>query len=108
MSDDASIRDVDNSLPSWTSDHLGEHSYTDTEVTEYPSYPKEDSPGNEGDFLVDTKPPPQRETNIMTQDKLERLCDSCSFPVGIQMRLSKANETVMFTRPGEVAFYGLA
>ena len=40
----------------------------DTKVTKYPSSPKEDSPGNKGDPLMDTRPSPERETNIMTQD----------------------------------------
>ncbi|GFY84519.1 eukaryotic translation initiation factor 2 [Actinidia rufa] len=38
-------------------------------------------------------------------DELDRLWESCSFTVGIQMRLPEADETIASTRPGEVVFY---
>ena len=71
-----SIKDVENSPPSWIFNHLGERSYMDTKVTEYPSSPREDSPVNGGDPSVDTRSPPERETHIMTQDELDRLRES--------------------------------
>ena len=59
------------------------------EVIKYPSPPKEDSPGNEGDPLVDTRAPPERD-EYNDPGQAIRLCESCSFRVGIQMRLPKA------------------
>ncbi|GFZ16140.1 hypothetical protein Acr_25g0005490 [Actinidia rufa] len=41
----------------------------------------------------------------MTQGKLDRLRESCSFPAVIQIRLPEADDTIVSTRPGEVAFY---
>ena len=60
MSGNVNVRDVENTLPSWISDYLGECSYMDTEVTEYPSSPREDSPGNEGDPSVNIRLPLER------------------------------------------------
>ena len=62
ISDNVNVRDVKNTLPSWISDHLGERSYMDTEITKYPSYPREDFFENEGSPSVDTRLPPERET----------------------------------------------
>ncbi|GFS41434.1 hypothetical protein Acr_00g0074290 [Actinidia rufa] len=105
MSGNVNIRDVENTLPSWISNHLGECSYMDIEVVEYPSSPREDSPVNEEDPLLDTRPPLERRTNVMTQDELDHLRKSCSFPVGIQTRLPKADGTIAFNCLREVAFY---
>ncbi|GFS44401.1 hypothetical protein Acr_00g0090120 [Actinidia rufa] len=41
---------------------------------------------------------------MMTQGKLNCLRESCSFPTGIQIRLPEVDETIVSTRPGEVAF----
>ena len=102
MSGNVNIKDLENTLPSWISDHLGERSYMDT------SFPKKDSSGNEGSPLIDIRPSSEREVNIMTQGKLDRLRESCSFLGGIQIRLLEANETIVSTRLGKVAFYEVA
>ena len=34
----------------------------------------------------------------MTQDELDHLGESCSFPIGLQVRLPEAGETIMSTR----------
>ena len=57
---------------------------------------------------MDTRPPLERETNIMTQYELDRLWESCSFPARIQTRLPEADETIASTSSGEVAFYEAA
>ena len=80
----------------------------DIEVTKYPSSPKEESFGNEGDPSIDTKPPPEREMNIMSQGKLDHLWKSCSFPIGIQTRLLETDKTIASTRPSKVAVYEAA
>ena len=41
----------------------------------------------------------------MTQGELDHLRELCFFPIGVQMRLPKANETIESTRSSEVAFY---
>ncbi|GFS32283.1 hypothetical protein Acr_00g0021730 [Actinidia rufa] len=41
----------------------------------------------------------------MTQGELDRLRESHSFPQSIQIRLPEVDETIVFTRSGEVAFY---
>ena len=84
MSGEVTEDDLENSLPSWISDHLGERSYMEEVVNEYPSSPKKDSPGNDGDPLMDIRPPPERETNTMTQGELDHLREPCSFPAGFK------------------------
>ena len=44
----------------------------------------------------------------MTQEKLDRLKESYSFPSGIKIRLPKKDETIASTHPSEVAFYEAA
>ena len=88
--------------------NLGEQSYMTTEVTQYPSSPREESFDNEGNHSIHIRPPPERETNIMTQGKMDRLLESCSFPTKIQIRLLEANETMMSTCSGEVSSYEVA
>ncbi|GFY91662.1 hypothetical protein Acr_08g0000580 [Actinidia rufa] len=95
------LGDLENTLPSWILTHLGEQSYMTTEVTQYPSSSREDSSDSEESPSIDTRPPPERETNIMTQRKLDCLLESCSFPFGIQIRLPKADEIIASTRPSE-------
>ena len=41
----------------------------------------------------------------MTRGDLDRLRESCSFPDGLQIRVSEVDETIVSTRPGKVAFY---
>ena len=105
MSDEVIVDDLENSLPSWIFDHLGERSYMEIELIKFLSSPKEDSSWNEGDPPVDTRLPPKREMNITTQDELDHLHELCSFPVGIQMRHPEAGETIVSTRLGDMAFY---
>ena len=104
----STITQLENTLPSWISDHLREQSYIDIEVTQYPSSPIEDSSENERSPSIDTRPPPKRKTNIMTQGKLDRLQESCSFPTGIQIRFPEMDETIVSTRPSKVTFYEAA
>ena len=54
---------------------------------------------------VDDEPPPEREINTMTQDDLDRLRESCSFPVGIHTKLPEDDETFVSIRPSKVASY---
>ncbi|GFS30400.1 hypothetical protein Acr_00g0011720 [Actinidia rufa] len=88
-------------LPSWISEHLGKWSYMTTEVTQCPLSPREDPSDNEGDPSsnegspsVDTRPLPERETNMMTQGELDRLRESCFFSSAIQIRLPEADKTI--------------
>ncbi|GFZ21560.1 hypothetical protein Acr_29g0007220 [Actinidia rufa] len=104
MSGNIKVGDLENTLPSWKSNHLGKRSYMTIEVTQYPSSPREDPSDNEGSPLVDTRPSPKRETNTTTQGERDRLRESCSFPFGIQIRLPEVDETIASTRPSKVAF----
>ena len=63
MSDNADVGDLENSLPSWISEHLGEKFSVSAKVTQLPSSPREDPPSPEGSPSVDTRPPLERETN---------------------------------------------
>ncbi|GFZ11355.1 proline-rich extensin-like family protein [Actinidia rufa] len=69
MSDEVIVDNLENFLPSWISDHLGELSYMEV-VNEYPFLPKEDSSRNDKDPSMDTRPPPERETNTITQGEV--------------------------------------
>ena len=84
MSNNGDIGNLENTLPSWIYDHLGEKSYMTDEVNQLSSSPKVESPDNEGVPSVDDRPSPKREINTMTQGDLDHLRESCSFPVGIQ------------------------
>ncbi|GFZ17514.1 ubiquitin carboxyl-terminal hydrolase-related protein [Actinidia rufa] len=94
--------------------HLRETSFMTDEVNQLPSYPPEESPPRDepsdhgGNPEIDTRTPFENEFNIMTQGDLDRLRESCSFPSGIQARLFEDDETILSTRPGEVAFYEAA
>ncbi|GFS32437.1 hypothetical protein Acr_00g0022790 [Actinidia rufa] len=81
-------------ITSYSPKSFREQSYMTTKVTQYPSSLRVDSSDNEGSPSVDTRPPPEKETNIMTQGELDRFRESCSFPVGIQIRLPEADETI--------------
>ncbi|GFS38113.1 hypothetical protein Acr_00g0055780 [Actinidia rufa] len=41
----------------------------------------------------------------MTQDDLDRLRESCSFPPGIQVKIPEESNTILSARQGKVAFY---
>ncbi|GFZ05434.1 hypothetical protein Acr_17g0010060 [Actinidia rufa] len=109
MSGKVDVGDLENTLPSWISDHLGEWSYMTAEVIQYPSSPREHPSDNEesplvedeGSPLVDIQPPPERKTNTITHGELDRLKESCSFPSGIQIRLLEEDETIASIHPGE-------
>ena len=107
MSGNVEVGDLENTLLSWISDHLGERSYMKIEVTQYPSSLREDPFDNKGSPSVGTRPLPKK-TNIMTQHELDRLRESCSFPSGVQIRLSEVDETIVSTHLGKVAFYEVA
>ena len=114
MSSKVNVVNLENSLPSWIFDHLGEkpfmvdESFMADKVTQLPSLPKENPPSPKGSPLVATPPPVERETNIMTQDELDLFRESHSFSPSVQIRLPKEDETIASTRQGEVAFYEAA
>ena len=83
MSSKVDVGDLENSLPSWILDHLGEKSYMADKVTQLPSSPREDPPSPEVRPSVDAFPPTERKTNIMTRGELGRLRESFSFPPSI-------------------------
>ena len=58
--------------------------------------------------LSDIHPSIEKEHNIMTPEELDLLRETYSFPQGVQIRLPEENETILSTRPGEVAFYEAA
>ena len=62
MFDKVEVRDLENTLPSWICDHLGEQSYMTTEVTQYPSFPREDPSDNEGSPLIEDEGSPSVDT----------------------------------------------
>ena len=71
MSSKADVGDLENSLPSWISDDLGEKSYMADEVTQLTSSSIEDPPNPEVRPSVEALLPIERETNIMTMGELE-------------------------------------
>ncbi|GFS38366.1 hypothetical protein Acr_00g0057070 [Actinidia rufa] len=81
----ADIGDLDNSLPSWVSKHLGEKSFMTDELNELLSSPPKESSDLGEDPEMENRPPPEREA-----------------------RIPKDDETIVFTHPGEVAFYEAA
>ncbi|GFZ04989.1 hypothetical protein Acr_17g0005610 [Actinidia rufa] len=106
MFGEVTVEDLENSLPSWISDYLEDRSYMETEDKEYPTSPREDPVETiKGLHVEETRPPPEKETNTMTQDELDHLAESCSFPAGVQVRLPESGETIMLARLGKVAFY---
>ncbi|GFZ14704.1 hypothetical protein Acr_24g0008940 [Actinidia rufa] len=78
------------------------------EVTQLPSSLGEDPSSPEGSPSIATPALVERETNIMTQDELDHLRESHSFPLSVQIRLPEDDETIASTRPSEVAFYEAA
>ncbi|GFZ00197.1 hypothetical protein Acr_13g0015960 [Actinidia rufa] len=61
MSSRADVGDLDNSLPSWVSEHLGEKSFRTDKVNEFPSSPLEESFDFGEDPEMENRPPPERE-----------------------------------------------
>ncbi|GFS31491.1 hypothetical protein Acr_00g0017680 [Actinidia rufa] len=94
-------------LPSWISEHLGERYYMANEVNQLPLPPLEESPPR--DELPDQGENPggdahsslATEINSMTQDDLDHLRESYSFPTGVQTRIPKEGETILSTCTGE-------
>ena len=78
-------------------------------VNQSPSSPPEgsfhgNSPVHRGDPKMDTSSL-IKEVNIMTQGDLDKLRKKYSFPPGVQIRILEKGETILSTRPGEMAFY---
>ncbi|GFY91667.1 hypothetical protein Acr_08g0000630 [Actinidia rufa] len=75
------------------------------EVNQLPSSLPEKSPPRDEPFDHEGKPeihtltPLEKEFNIMTQDDLDRLRESCSFSSGIQARLLMDDKTIWSIRP---------
>ncbi|GFY96664.1 hypothetical protein Acr_11g0009700 [Actinidia rufa] len=57
---------------------------------------------------VDVPSSPATELNTMTQGDLDRLRETCSFPMGVQTRIPGKGKTVLSASTGEVAFYEVA
>ncbi|GFY93723.1 hypothetical protein Acr_09g0001690 [Actinidia rufa] len=108
MSGNANVGDLENSIPSWIFEDLGEKSYMSAEVTQLSSFPREDPPSLEDSPLVDTRPSLERVTNTMTQGELDCLRESCSISAVIQIRLPGVDKTIMSTRSSKIAFYEAA
>ena len=94
MSNKVDIGDLENFLPIWISDHLGEKSYMANEVTRLPSSHKEDSPSLDVRPSADVFPPTEKETNTMSQCDMDCLRESYSFQTSFRIRLPEANETI--------------
>ena len=71
MSSRTDVGDLENSLPSWISDHLGEKSYMANEVNQLPLSPRKDHFSSEDSPLVVPLPLLEKEVNTMTQDDLD-------------------------------------
>ena len=125
------LKNLEDSLPSWISEHLGERSsYMTDGLNQHPSssreeprtpegnpliceanqsiIPEEDLHSPRGNPLVATPFSVDLGTNIMTTDELDSLKESCSFPSNVQIRMPEEGETIVSTRPGEVALYKAA
>ena len=86
----ANVGVLENSVPSWISDHLGERSYMADEVNKLPSSHRKDPPSPKLRPSADALPPIERETNTMSQGELDCLRESFYFPSSIQIRLLEA------------------
>ena len=53
MSGKADVEDLEKSIPSWISEHIGEKSYMSVELTQLLSSPREGPPSLEGSLLID-------------------------------------------------------
>ena len=115
MSNRTDVKDLENSLPPWVSEHLEEKSIMTDKVYQLLDSPREDpleeSPTWDDSYYYTEDPRMgtsssfEKEINVMTQDDLDRLRENYSFPVGIQDRIPEEGDTILFSRPGEVAFY---
>ena len=74
------MENLEDSLPSWISDPLGERLVMTEEVNQLPSLPREDPPNLEYISSITVLPPVERDTNIMTPEELDLLKESYSFP----------------------------
>ena len=84
------------------------------EVNNLPSLPRDDLPEESplrddssilgGDPEIDTRSPLEKEINTMTQDDLDHLRKSCSFPPEVQAKIPEDDETILSTRPSKVDF----
>ncbi|GFY86457.1 hypothetical protein Acr_05g0000960 [Actinidia rufa] len=78
------------------------------EVSQLPASPLENPPSTEASPSVATPSLIERETNIMTQEELDRFRESYSLPPSVQIRLPEDDKTIASTRPSKVAFYEVA
>ncbi|GFZ21197.1 hypothetical protein Acr_29g0003590 [Actinidia rufa] len=101
------VEDFENSLPSWVSKLLGETSMTN-EVDQHPPLPPKESSPREKLSEIEVLSSPTTKLNIMTQGDLDRLRETCFFPLGVRTRIPGNNETILFVGDGEVAFYEAA
>ena len=87
MSSKADVGDLENFVPFWISDHLGEKSYMADEVTQLPSSHRKNTPSPEVRPLANDLPLIESKTNTMSQGELDHLIELFSFPSGIQIKL---------------------
>ena len=83
------MENLEDSLPSWISDHLGERSVMTDEVNQISSSPREDPPNPEDTSSVAVLPPIERDTNIRTPKELDLLRESYSFSPNVQIRMPR-------------------
>ena len=79
MFDRTNLGDLENSLPSWISDHLGKKSYMKDYVNMSPSSPNRVFSSSEGSPLGISLPLSEEE-KITTLDELDRLRESYFIP----------------------------
>ncbi|GFS34046.1 hypothetical protein Acr_00g0031980 [Actinidia rufa] len=110
------LENLEDSLPSWISEHLGEaSSYMTNEMNRLPSTSRENLPeasplGNDssnhgGDPGLVTHSPLDDLFSTMTQGDLDHLRKTYSFPMGVQARIVAEGEIILSTCPDEVTFY---
>ena len=82
------LEDLEDFLPSWVFDHLGEgSSYITYEVNLSLESPMEDLSILKVKPLVAIHPSMEKKINIMTPEELTLLRESYSFPQGVQIRI---------------------
>ncbi|GFS41581.1 hypothetical protein Acr_00g0075200 [Actinidia rufa] len=81
------------------SDEIAYLAHRRDEVIQLLSSLRKDPPSLEG------SPSVERETNIMTQDELDHLRESHSFPLSVQIKPYEEDETIASTCLSKVAFY---
>ncbi|PSS11641.1 DNA polymerase [Actinidia chinensis var. chinensis] len=107
MSSRTDLGDSESSLPSWIFDHLGEKSSMADEVNMSSSSPQRHFSSSKGGPLEVYLPSFKKE-NIMTLEDVNRLTESYSFPLCVQIRLPEAGKKINSARLSEVAFYEAA